>query len=238
MVSATAASLTVGQAVSWTYVVSAQKPGRYLNAVQVLQSPLPDPDSQPGSGTADGEDDMAITDMRTIPSADSLVYTSPNPNQRVLAPVKPSQSVVSVPDKADLSLRMVASSLVARLNDLVSFTLTVSNAGGAMAKTVTVVDELPAELEIADAPGWQLNGRKLIVELTSLPAGQEKHLVFKAKVIGTTLILNKAEISLASPADPDSTPGNGTDNGEDDTAQVSSSCPSIAPFTGPLPSAS
>lgn len=219
VVSATASSLTVGQAVSWTYVVSAQKPGRYLNAAQVLLSPLPDPDSTPGSGTADGEDDMATADFRTVPSADSL-YTSPNPNQRLLAPVKPNTSVAAVPDKADLSLRMISSSLTPTLNDVVSFTLAVSNAGGAMAKTITVVDELPKELEVADASGWQQNGNLLSIELTSLAPGEERILVFTAKTIGPNPILNKAEISRAVPDDPDSTPGNGTANGEDDTAQV------------------
>jgi hypothetical protein len=32
--------------------------------------------------------------------------------------------------------------------------------------------------------------------------------------------MNTAQINRADPADPDSTPGNGTTNGEDDTARV------------------
>jgi uncharacterized repeat protein (TIGR01451 family) len=222
VVSATFTSLTVGQAVSLPYVVTVQQPGRYVNAAQVIQSPRPDPDSTPGSGTADGEDDMAVFELRTRPTNDTAVFISPNPNQRSLPPVisnSPPASVVRT-DQADLSLAMVSSSLAARLNEVVSFTLTVRNAGGAQAKTITVVDSLPPELELVDAAGWQVNGNQLSIGLTNLNPGESGAVVLRARVVGTKDVVNAAQINRADPADPDSTPGNGTTNGEDDTARV------------------
>lgn len=222
VVSATASSLTVGQAVSITYVATVQQPGRYVNAAQVIQSPRPDPDSTPGSGTADGEDDMAVFELRTRPTNDTAVFVSPNPNQRPLPAVISNSPPASVgrTDVADLSLAMVSSSLVARLNEVVSFTLTVANAGGAQAKLITVVDSLPPELELVDAPGWQVNGNQLSIGLTNLNPGESHAVVFRARVVGTKDVMNAAQINQADPADPDSTPGNGTTNGEDDTVQV------------------
>ena len=222
VVSATFTSLTAGQAVSLTFVATVQKPGRYVNAAQVIQSPRPDPDSTPGSGTADGEDDMAVFELRTRPTNDTAVFVSPNPNQRPIPSVishSPPASLAAT-DQADLSLAMVSSSLVARQNEVVSFTLTVSNAGGAQAKSITVIDSLPPELELVDAPGWQVTGNLLSIGLTNLNPGERRAVVFSARIMGTKDVLNAAQINRADPADPDSTPGNGTTNGEDDTAQV------------------
>jgi uncharacterized repeat protein (TIGR01451 family) len=219
VVSATFTSLTVGQAVSIPYVVTVQQPGRYVNAAQVIQSPRPDPDSTPGSGTADGEDDMAVFELRTRPADDTAVFVSPNPNQRPLPSVISNSPPVRA-DQADLSLAMVSSGLVARLNEVVSLTLTVSNAGGAQAKVITVVDSLPPELELVDASGWQVNGNQFSIGLTNLDPGESRAVVFRARIVGTKDVMNTAQINRADPADPDSTPGNGTTNGEDDTARV------------------
>ncbi|MFD2570655.1 sialate O-acetylesterase [Spirosoma soli] len=218
VVSTTIASLTVGQAVSVTYTVSAQQPGRYINAAQIVQSDQPDTDSKPGSGTGDGEDDAALLDLRTNPAADT-VFASPNPNQQLAAPVIPDQPS-PVTDQADLSLHMVASTLSPRLNDVISFTLTVTNTGGAAVKLTTLTNDLPAELEYIASDGWQVSAKRLTTELPPLPAGESRNVEFKARAIKQGRIMNQAEISSSSMPDADSTPGNGTTNGEDDTAQV------------------
>lgn len=214
--------LPVGQFASLTYLATVQQPGRYVNAAQVIRSTQPDPDSTPGSGTADGEDDMAVFELRTQPGSDTAVFISPNPNQRPIPSVighNPPASVTSI-DQADLSLAMVSSRLAARLNEVVSFTLTISNAGGAQAKTITIIDSLPPELELIDAPGWQVNGNQLSISLTNVNPGEHRAVVFRARVVGTKNVMNAAQLSQSDIPDPDSTPGNGTLNGEDDTAQV------------------
>ena len=222
VVSATFASLTVEQAASVTYVVTMQQPGRYVNAAQVIQSSRPDPDSTPDTGTADGEDDMAVFEFRTLSANDTAVFVSPNPNQRPIPSVisESFPASVSRTDQADLSLAMVTSRLAARLNEVVSFTLIVRNTGGAQATAVTIVDSLPPELELVDATGWQVNGNQLSISLANLNPGASRVVIFRARVIGTKDVVNTAQISQATPADPDSTPGNGTTNGEDDTVRV------------------
>ena len=222
VVSITFTSLTAGQTVSLPYVATVQQPGRYVNAAQVIRSSQPDPDSTPGSGTADGEDDMAVVELRTQPASDTAVFVSPNPNQRPIPSVighNPPASVGST-NQADLSLAMVSSRLAARLNEVISFTLTVSNAGGAQAKAITVVDSLPPDLELVDAPGWQVNGNQLSIGLANLNPGESRAVVFRARAVGTKVVVNAAQINQADIEDPDSIPGNGTTNGEDDTAQV------------------
>ncbi|RYF62983.1 MAG: DUF11 domain-containing protein, partial [Cytophagaceae bacterium] len=77
--------------------------GIYQNAAEVAQAITIDPDSQPNSGTGDGQDDVAQLDLRTRQTG-ATVFTSPNPNQVPLPTVSSSQPT---PDqaKADVSLR-------------------------------------------------------------------------------------------------------------------------------------
>jgi uncharacterized repeat protein (TIGR01451 family) len=219
VVTASVASLSSGQSISWTYVASVQQPGNYILAAQVLQCAQQDADSQPGSGTSDGEDDMVLADLRTTPIAANTVFASPNPNPRALPVVLPNQPA-AVTGKADVSLRMQSSTLAPAFNDLVSFTVIVANAGAEQASTLTILDQLPPELAIVDANGWQVAGNQLSILLTNLVSGESRSFVFTTRVIGSGYLVNQAQISQATPADPDSTPGNGFVNGEDDTAQV------------------
>ncbi len=43
---------------------------------------------------------------------------------------------------------------------------------------------------------------------------------FRAQITATGYAVVKAQITQSNTADPDSSPGNGTDNGEDDTARA------------------
>ncbi|GAB2532738.1 hypothetical protein GCM10027085_24560 [Spirosoma aerophilum] len=219
VVAASVTSLPPGGSISWTYVANAQQPGNYIMAAQVLQCAQQDADSQAGSGTSDGEDDMALADLRTTPTATNTVFASPNPNPRTLPVVQPNQPA-AVTGKADLSLRMQSSTLAPALNELVSFTLTVDNAGAEQVTTITLLDQLPPELAIVDAPGWQVAGQQLSVQFSNLLTGNSRSFVFTARAIRTGYLVNQAQISQASPADPDSTPGNGFTNGEDDTVRL------------------
>lgn len=220
VVSATSSTIPVGQTASWTFTASPQQPGTYENAAQIVSASHTDPDSQPGSGTADGEDDEALIDFRTSETDNNGLFVSPNPNQRVLPTVLSSQPT-PVAGKADLSLRMVSSRLALSLNDLVSFTLSVSNAGGATAQSATIKTTVPTGITLTDATGWQINGSQLTIPLQNITVGSTVNVVYTGRAISNGVWTTAAEISSASPNDPDSTPGNGTTNGEDDTAQLS-----------------
>ncbi|GAB3687966.1 hypothetical protein GCM10027592_02230 [Spirosoma flavus] len=219
VVSATTTSLAPRQTVSWTYIVRPQQLGTYRNAAQILSSSAEDPDSQPGSGTGDGEDDVAQVDVRTVPAADNVIFISPNPNQHPLPPVQLIQPV-PVANKADLSLQIASSKITPGLNDLISFTLAVTNLGGAIAQTVQIKETIPEQIAIIGANGWTINGGQMSTTLTNVAVGETRLVTFTAQVIGGGTFINRAEISSAFPSDPDSMPGNGTANGEDDTAQI------------------
>jgi uncharacterized repeat protein (TIGR01451 family) len=199
--------------------VKATAGGSYQTAVQIISTTSPDPDSTPNSGTGDGEDDASIIDLRVLGN-DEFVYTSPNPNQRTLPAVASNQPAAD-PNKADLSLRMALSKRTVVLGETITCTLYVSNAGGAAAGSATVQYELPNGLEVVDAAGWSVGGRSLTTTLNNIAAGSTTSVSFQARAVTSGDWTTKAQVSASSVPDPDSTPGNGFDNGEDDQTQVS-----------------
>jgi uncharacterized repeat protein (TIGR01451 family) len=214
--------LVSGGQLSQSFTVKAVAPGTYRDAFQLKSSPLPDPDSQPGSGTGDGQDDMAQVDFRT-PEASTTVYASPNPNQTPLPPVQSNQPAPN-PTKADLSLAFVASQRTARVGQPVSFSLTLRNIGGLEATNVQVRAILPNGLTFStSASGMTATGAVVQGNVPSIGAGTSVTLVFTVTLgtaAGTSLPIS-AEISAADQPDPDSTPGNATlSRGEDDEARV------------------
>ena len=56
------------------------------------------------------------------------------------------------------------------------------------------------------------------VNVRPVSAGVTLSLSFQARVVSQGRWTSQAQILTATPADPNSTPGNGSDNGEDDTA--------------------
>lgn len=220
VVSATLGSVAVSEMVSLTYTLSIQQPGRYVNAAQIIQSSVPDPDSQTNSGTADGQDDAVMTDFRSTPTNELTVYVSPNPIQHPLPPVQANQPT-PVAGQTDLSLQITPNTLTPAINEVVTFTLTVSNRGGAVAALATVVNKLPDGLMLHEASGWTIAGNDVSISLTNLAVGESRHVWFRARATASGIQLNQAQISHTTPIDSDSTPGNGYLNGEDDTASVS-----------------
>ena len=101
-------ALPAGAEQTFTYTVQPAAPGRYRNAGQILTAGQPDPDSQPGSGTGDGQDDASHADFRT-PEPGTSVFVSPNPNQAPLPPVIGNQPAPD-PNRVDLQLSTVLAS--------------------------------------------------------------------------------------------------------------------------------
>ena len=145
-----------------------------------------DPDSQPNSGTTDGQDD---TDNITV--AGKL---------------------------ADLSIVKTASQSVVNPNDIVTYTITVSNAGPNAVTLGSISDALPTGLQFISSKNLTNNGGTLSGTFSNLLPNTTTTFTYQAKVIGTGNITNKSQIASSDVPDPDSTPNNGTDNGEDDTS--------------------
>ncbi|WP_170108739.1 CotH kinase family protein [Spirosoma oryzae] len=212
-------SVKAGQTILFTYDVQPTVAATYRNAVQVLSSGTLDPDSEPGSGTGDGEDDMALTSIRTAGESAS-VNESPNPYQHALPAVQSNQPK---PDSAsaDLSLRLAADRLYCPVNGQITLTIEVHNRGGLGATGVVTELTLPDGLSFVSGDGFVAAGNKLTNAAVSLAAGEKRQLscVVQAADVGHKTIA--AQILQADQHDPDSTPGNGTANGEDDEDQLS-----------------
>ena len=224
----TSISLAAGQATTVSYLLRPTQPGIYSNAAQIMTSDQLDPDSQPGSGTGDGQDDAATVDIRT-PDSSTAVYVSPNPNQTPLPPVLSSQPTPD-PAKADLSLAMTVDKRTPRAGQPSTFTITIANAGGITASNIVVRDTLRGLAFTSSPTGMSIVSGGIgftIIEgkVASLAAGTTTQLIFVALTTTTGYLPNGAQIWSAGTPDPDSTPGSVTPNannlnGEDDVALI------------------
>ncbi|AQG80302.1 PQQ-dependent sugar dehydrogenase [Spirosoma montaniterrae] len=192
------------------------QPGTYRNAAEIVQSSVADPTSTPNTGTGDGEDDMAVADLRSLPNG-GPVRESPNPTGRHLPAVQPNQPPPD-PNRPDLQLSMVADKLTPQLNGRVTVTFRVQNAGGQPASDVQLRVLTPNNLVAENNPGWVVNGNVLTSASFSIAPGETTTRTLALAVGGAGPFLLKA--TLTGPADADSTPNNGYDNGEDDEARL------------------
>ncbi|WP_460981642.1 hypothetical protein [Spirosoma fluminis] len=219
VVRATVPGIPAGSVVNVDYVTRLSAAGTYRTSAELIASTNTDLNAIPNNGTANGEDDEALADVRTTATSSAL-YESPNPDQRPLPPVLPNQPVAD-PSKADLSVQVQLSRQVLRVNQQVDIILTVRNQGGLTATAVGVQNVLPAGLAfVGSASGMQGNGTVVNGTIGQIPAGESVRLTFTANVTTSGLFTNQVQIMSVDQADPDSVPGNGYDNGEDDQASV------------------
>ncbi|MFD0598320.1 DNRLRE domain-containing protein [Catellatospora coxensis] len=121
----------------------------------------------------------------------------------------------------DLSLTVTGSAAAVPVGSNVTFTVRVANAGPAGATGVAVTDQLPSGLTFVSAAPTQgtYTSATGLWSVGSLAAGASATVQIVARVATTGQKTNTAQVSAASPADVDSTPGNGVP-GEDDQASV------------------
>ena len=192
--------------------------GTYQNAAEIAQATSIDPDSQPNSGTGDGQDDAAQVDFRTLQTG-VAVFTSPNPNQVPLPNVISDQPTPD-PAKADISISLIVSNRAPRVNDIISYSLTITNQGGLTSTGLSVAAYLPAGQTFVPGDDLGLSGGNPVGGVSSLAAGSSITLQFRVTITATGQGICRAQLIAADVPDPDSTPNNGTTNGEDDTAQA------------------
>ena len=203
----------------FTFFVMPTVAGVFRVAAQITTSTSPDTDSRPNSGMADGEDDTALVDLR-VGSNITNVFESPNPNQRLL-PIVASNQPAPIPDQADLSLQIQVSSLAPQVGKILTFTLSVTNAGGLAVDSVQLENQLPAGFELIDSTNWVVEGSYLRTTLYHpIAAGSTLSTSFQVRVTLPGTWINRAQIKTSNIVDPDSTPGNGFINGEDDQGQI------------------
>ena len=220
IVGGTLPSVPAGATISRRYVARLMTAGLYINAAEISASVNADPDSQPGSGTGDGQDDESLVDVRTSSGSSSSVFTSPNPNQVALPTVLLNQPAPD-PAKADLSLTVQSDLSSIRQGQSVTITLRIRNQGGLTATNIGLRNDLPAGMQfVSSASGLSASGQLVNGTISQVAPGSEVSLSFVASISQQGNFVNAAQISAADQSDPDSTPGNGTTNGEDDTSRV------------------
>ncbi|MEZ0487379.1 sialate O-acetylesterase [Fibrella aquatica] len=219
IVSGTLPALAAGQQLTRAFRIQVTVNGTYSLASEIKESGNNDPDSQPGSGTGDGQDDATHLDLRVGTGQDT--YVSPNPDQVPLPTVVGNQPT-PVANMADLSLRLVVSNRTPALNELVTYSLIVTNRGGAEASNINTTAYLPAGMQFVDSNDMGPGGGGITGTTLTLPAGASSTRSFRARATTIGPKQTQAQVRVANPADPDSTPGNGypISTGEDDEATV------------------
>lgn len=217
VVSGNISGVTAGNVVSRRYVARLTAEGTYFASAELTASTNPLSNATLNNGTANGEQDEAQTDLRTA-GPSTTVYVSPNPNQGPLPPVQPNQPAPD-PAKADLSLMIQASAQAIQVGQPVTITLTVKNLGGLAATQVQLTDVLPAGLQfVSSSSGMTANGSSVSGTIAQVPVGGSVSVTFVVQATSSGAFTNQAQIMSVDQPDPDSTPGNGYTNGEDDEA--------------------
>ncbi|MBD3374787.1 T9SS type A sorting domain-containing protein, partial [candidate division KSB1 bacterium] len=119
--------------------------------------------------------------------------------------------------EADLSLTKTLNSNMPTVDDIISFTISVTNDGPTATTNVLVYDALPAELEFVSASPADFNPATNTWTVGDLNIEETKELTLSARILagGETMITNSAQVSASDIPDPDSTPAN-DDPDEDD----------------------
>lgn len=116
----------------------------------------------------------------------------------------------------DLDLIKVADNRVVSPNDIVNYTIRVSNSGPDVATNVAIQDILPDGLEFVSSSDLTNSGGTLSATIPSIAVNQTIFLRYATRATGTGSIINIAEVISADQVDLDSTPGNGVTINEDD----------------------
>ncbi|MDY7395984.1 gliding motility-associated C-terminal domain-containing protein, partial [Aureibaculum sp. 2210JD6-5] len=205
----TAGATVTGNTISWSgLTVSTGAPtvleftaqvlatGDYGNRAEITASGNVDPDSDPT--TSYGIDDL--TDGIADDDESDTVTINP--------------SAVS-----DLSMTKTVNNATPNVGSNVIFTLTVNNAGPSTATGIQVTDVLPTGYTYVsdNGAGAYINGTG-VWTVPNIPLNGSESIEITATVNPTGNYTNEAEVTASDNTDPDSTPGDGSD---DDYASVS-----------------
>ena len=131
--------------------------------------------------------------------------------------------------QADLGLSMAIDNATPNIDEIVKFTLTLTNNGPDAATNVSVTDQLPDGLSFVAATPSQgsYDSSTGVWAVGSVNAGSAASLELSGRVQSAGSRVNFAEVTASDQFDPNSTPGNGQQTGENDQASVSFQTESI-----------
>jgi len=192
--------------VNGAYVFTGVAPGTYTVGFSNLPAGF-------GFTTANaGGDDTKDSDANASGRTDAFTLVAGQTNTTIDA------GLAAVAVTADLSLTKSVSDPTPRVNDVVTYTVRVTNSGPAAATNVVVEDRLPSGLAFVAFTGGTpgtVNAQTLTWTIPTLASGQTATFTFTARVTAAGSYENVAEVTRSDQDDPDSTPGNNNPNEDD-----------------------
>jgi uncharacterized repeat protein (TIGR01451 family) len=219
LISVVIPNLPAGTTATRSFLVRLSQEGTYRFAAEVARMNELDVDSRTNTSIGDGQDDLALISLRTRSAGNQVFSTPLSVNAPALPPVASNQPAADA-DKADLSLQLALSNLTTSPGQPITVSMVISNRGGRSSGNVQIGCQLPAGLAFLDGAGMRLEAGVVRGNLGDVAAGGSATLQFRVAAQQSLSDKLKAQIEQAAVADPDSTPNNGYDNGEDDTAQA------------------
>ncbi|AQG78755.1 DUF11 domain-containing protein [Spirosoma montaniterrae] len=204
------------------YVFSV-KPGTeaiYRLATQIIRCDNPDPSSTPNFGTNSGQKYVAWADFRTTATS-GPVFVSPEPNPATMPTVQSNEPTI-VLDRSELALMLTPSTLTPALNSEFTVWVSVRQRSVMARNSARIRCQLPDGLVFVSSTDFSATGSELTTDTRALAfPHQTTVFMFRVRAVSTEPATIKAEVLSSSLIDPASTPNNGFDTGEKDTAQVS-----------------
>ncbi|GAB3553938.1 sialate O-acetylesterase [Spirosoma fluminis] len=213
------AEVTPTAPVSVTFLAVPTQEGTYHIAAEIARADQLDTDSRPNTSIGDGQDDVARVTFRTRQAGTRQFSVPISINAPPLPPVASNQPIPD-PTKADLSLTVFLNQPAVSVGDIVSISMSVGSQGGSASGQVNVVCILPTSLSFIDGTNVTAASGQYYATISNIAPGRTETVWLRARALQSGNAVIKSQLNQASIGDPDSTPGNGYDNGEDDTAQV------------------
>lgn len=115
------------------------------------------------------------------------------------------------PELADLSLKKTVNEPLPEVGEVITYTIVISNSGPANAVDVLVLDQLPVGVVFSDsiATRGHYSATTGLWDISLITVTEWLTLDVVSVVTDVGRIVNTAEITAASPGDPDSIPANG-----------------------------
>lgn len=147
---------------------------------------------------------------------------APVPSSQETPQLQPGRELPVVYDQADLSLNQYVDNASPEVGDKITLVTEVSNGGPDNATQVAISQPVPLGLrvELATASQGSFNESQGLWTIAGITAGQTISLSLKAEVTEAGAITTTAEIIRADQFDPNSTPGNGSSQEDDQSGVV------------------
>jgi uncharacterized repeat protein (TIGR01451 family) len=180
---------------------------------EVEDSDQNDPNSNPNNGIGNGENDQASFLVKVQGAKDTAPDSPTSDNPIITIPKAGS---------ADLSLLVDVNNRTPKLGSEVRVAVYVKNDGPDASTNTIVKINLPEGSTFVSGNGFTANGQSVVQKINAIAVGKFElsYFTIRLSTVSTGKAVVSGEIIDTDQKDPDSTPGNGIANTEDDRAAV------------------